>query len=76
MDKEKSKLIAIPVFIMYIVLATAAGISIGNKPLPWGKKWAWLLLLLVQPIGPIIYFVVGSKKLDVKADEYMGYYRF
>ena len=40
------------------------------QSLPWGDKWPWLLLLLVNIIGPIIYFVVGSNKLDEKAAEY------
>ena len=59
-----------PVIAIQLILAIALIISVARKSLPWGDKWPWLLLLLVNIIGPIIYFVVGSNKLDEKAAEY------
>ena len=55
-----------PIVIVNFVLQIVALIDIVRKPLPWSQKWKWLPLLLVQPIGPIIYFAKGSKMLDRK----------
>lgn len=64
--KQSPPLVVIPIFITYVVLVIAAIVSITRKPLSWGKKWMWLPVLLIQPIGPIIYFVKGSGMLESK----------
>jgi len=62
-------LVAIPAAILQMVLMIAAIISLVRKPTPFdNEKILWLLLIvLVSTIGPIIYFVIGSAKLDEKA---------
>ncbi|MCL2405067.1 MAG: PLDc N-terminal domain-containing protein [Defluviitaleaceae bacterium] len=58
---------AAPLIIINFVLLVVAILSLARKPLPWGQKWVWLLvILLVDLIGPIIYFAVGSNMLDDK----------
>jgi uncharacterized membrane protein YhaH (DUF805 family) len=53
--------------IVYSAVIISAIVSIARKPVAWGTKWWWLLVLLIQPIGPIIYFIWGSKMLNKKA---------
>jgi len=61
-------LVLAPLVILDFVLIIAAVLSIARKPLPWNQKWVWLLVaLLVNIIGPIIYFAVGSNMLEEKA---------
>ena len=70
MDTRTLILIISPIAAIGLILALAMIISIARKPLPWGQKWIWLLLLFTQPLGAIIYFAVGSGKLDEKSAEY------
>ena len=64
-------LVLSPLIAINFVLMIAAILSLARKTLPWGRKWGWLLLvLLVDLIGPIIYFAVGSNMLDEKAAQY------
>ena len=54
--------------IIQLVLLIAAVVSLMQKRVPQGDKILWLLLiLLVNIVGPIIYFAIGSSKLDDKA---------
>ena len=69
MDATKKNAANPLVYIPLLILQVAALISIVRKPLPWGKKWMWLPLLLVQPIGPIIYFAKGSSMLNRKVQD-------
>jgi len=60
-------LILSPIFAINFILVIVAILSIAKKALPWGQKWVWLLVvLLVDLIGPIIYFTIGSNMLDEK----------
>jgi hypothetical protein len=59
-----------PLLIIQLGLTIAMIVSIAKKSLPWKEKWMWLLLIPVATIGPIIYFAVGSSKLDEKAGDY------
>ena len=58
----------LPVIIVQFGLLIAALISILRKDIPSVRnteKILWLLVvILVGTIGPIIYFAIGSKKLD------------
>jgi len=64
-------LILSPLVAINFILVVVAILSIARKALPWGQKWLWLLLiLLVDLIGPIIYFAVGSNILDEKAAQF------
>ncbi|MCL2840434.1 MAG: PLDc N-terminal domain-containing protein [Defluviitaleaceae bacterium] len=60
-------LILIPIAILTIALMIAAIVSIAKKPnIPGNSdKTVWLLIvILINIIGPIIYFAVGSSKMD------------
>ena len=60
-----------PLIAINFILLVVAVLSLARKALPWGQKWGWLLLiLLVDLIGPIIYFAVGSNMLEEKAAQY------
>ena len=67
MDTRTLVLLLSPLVALQIILAIAVLVSMARKALPWGEKWPWALLIFVNTIGPIIYFVVGSNKLDDKA---------
>jgi len=61
-------LLMIPVTILQTVLMIAAVISAARKKVPGRDKVLWILLIvMVNIIGPIIYFAIGSTKLDEKA---------
>jgi formate/nitrite transporter FocA (FNT family) len=62
--------ILIPLTIVQLTLMVTSIVSLVRKPNPWGDKILWLLLiLLVNLIGPIIYFAVGSNHLEQKNAE-------
>jgi phospholipase D-like protein len=50
----------IPVLLIELGLIIAALIDLARRPRTRGPKWLWLLIiLLVNFIGPIIYFIFG-----------------
>jgi hypothetical protein len=54
-----------PLLLLQFGLMIAGVISIVRKPVQGNERVLWLLLVvLVSLIGPIIYFAVGSGKLD------------
>jgi hypothetical protein len=56
-------LLIVPILIIQLVLLIAALWDLVNRPKTRGPKWAWLLvILLVNIIGPIIYFVIGREE--------------
>ena len=60
--------IAIPLALLQIILLLTAIISIARKDVPAQDKLIWILLsIFINIIGPIIYFAIGSKMLDEKA---------
>jgi hypothetical protein len=53
----------IPVVTIQLVLMISALIDLVRRPIVRGPKWAWaLVIVLVNIIGPIIYFVAGRKE--------------
>ena len=62
-------LIIIPLVLLQVGLMVAALVSLLRKPsVSSGDQVLWLLLIvLVNLIGPIIYFAIGSNMLDEKA---------
>jgi len=51
-----------PLFIIQIVLMIIALIDIRRIHATNGPKWAWVLVVIfVNTIGPIIYFIFGRK---------------
>jgi hypothetical protein len=62
--------IIIPVLLVMSVMMAVAIINLIKKELPFKDKVVWLIIiLLVSPLGPIIYFAVGSKTLDEKIEK-------
>jgi hypothetical protein len=52
----------IPVLIIQLVLMITALVDLIRREHTLGPKWIWVLvILLVNYIGPIIYFVAGRK---------------
>jgi hypothetical protein len=50
----------VPVFLIQIGLMLAALVDLLRRERTRGPKWAWLLvILLVNIVGPIIYFLAG-----------------
>ena len=53
----------IPLFILNLALLAAALIDLLRREQTRGPKWVWLLVIIfVNTIGPIIYFVAGREE--------------
>lgn len=53
----------IPVVIIELGLMIAAIVDLIRRPQTRGPKWVWaLVILFINFIGPIIYFVAGRKE--------------
>jgi len=60
----------IPLLLLQLVMLTVALINLLKKELPLKDKAIWLIIIIcVQLIGPVVYFAVGSKMLDDKAEK-------
>jgi hypothetical protein len=51
----------IPILIIELVLFVVALVDIIRRKKTNGPKWLWVLILFIQIIGPIVYFIVGRK---------------
>jgi len=62
--------VIIPIVIIQMVLMITAIVSLVRKPNPMNEKILWLLLILiVNTIGPVVYFAAGINYLDQKHAE-------
>ena len=53
----------IPVLIIQLVLIVVALIDLIRREHTRGPKWLWaIIILFVNFIGPIVYFIVGRKE--------------
>lgn len=53
----------IPILLIELGLLVAAMIDLIKRPRTTGPKWLWaVLILFVQIIGPIAYFIFGRKE--------------
>jgi len=53
----------IPVVVIELGLMIAALVDLVRRPQTRGPKWVWaLVIVLVNFVGPIIYFVAGRKE--------------
>jgi hypothetical protein len=59
-----TRIILIMLVIVQLTLLCTALVSIIRKPVRLAAKLPWILLSLVDFIGPILYFKLGSKRLD------------
>ncbi|MFH1523344.1 MAG: PLD nuclease N-terminal domain-containing protein [Chloroflexota bacterium] len=52
----------IPIVLIELGLMIAALMDLARRPQTRGPKWVWVLvIILINFIGPIIYFVTGRK---------------
>ncbi|MCA9935074.1 MAG: PLDc_N domain-containing protein [Ardenticatenaceae bacterium] len=52
----------IPLVVVQLLLMVTALIDLSKRPSTRGPKWAWaLVIIFVNIIGPIIYFVLGRE---------------
>jgi len=53
----------IPIALLELVLMVAALIDLVKREHTRGPKWMWILIVvLVNIIGPIVYFLVGRQE--------------
>ena len=53
----------IPILLLQLALIIAALIDLARRERTRGPKWAWvLIILLINFIGPIVYFVLGREE--------------
>ena len=51
-----------PLFVVQVILAIVALIDIARIHATNGPKWVWVLVvLIINTIGPIVYFIFGRK---------------
>jgi len=59
--------VIIPILILAVIITTMAIISLFRKKLPFSEIAVWLIIIIFASlIGPVIYFIIGSKMLDEK----------
>ena len=57
---QQNLALLLPLIILQLGLMIAALIDLARRPSTRGPKWLWVLVILfVNTIGPIIYFLVG-----------------
>lgn len=61
LDKIKEFIpLLIPVLILQVGLMIAALVDVLKREKTKGPKWMWILIIIfVNLIGPIVYFIVG-----------------
>ncbi|GAE30557.1 PLD nuclease N-terminal domain-containing protein [Alkalihalobacillus hemicellulosilyticus] len=53
-------MLLVPIFVLQGILFLIAMISLIRQESTNGPKWMWaLLILLMNPIGAILYFIIG-----------------
>lgn len=51
-----------PILVLQLILMTAALVSCIREEKTNGHKWLWILIILmINIIGPVLYFVVGRR---------------
>ncbi len=62
MDERDLMLLVLPVILIQLALMIFALVDLVKNPNPNGPKWMWaLIIVLINLIGPIVYFVVGRR---------------
>jgi hypothetical protein len=53
----------LPILVIQVILRIVALIDLVKKPATRGPKWMWaLIIIFLNIIGPVIYFVAGRKE--------------
>ena len=51
-----------PLVIIQLILVVIALLDLKKRPVTRGPRWLWVVIILfVNLIGPILYFVVGKE---------------
>jgi hypothetical protein len=55
--------LVLPLILLQLVLIIAALVDLSRREkVRWGNKWIWVLVILfINTIGPIIYFLIGRE---------------
>ncbi|MDQ0428022.1 hypothetical protein QOZ98_000848 [Planomicrobium stackebrandtii] len=62
MDQTTLVLALLPILIIQFALMIFALVDLIKNPNPNGPKWMWgILIVVINIIGPILYFVVGRR---------------
>ncbi len=55
--------IVAPIIVLDLILVITALVSCIKEQNTNGPKWVWVLIILfINLIGPVLYFVIGRKK--------------
>ena len=53
----------VPVILIQLILMVSALVDLVRREHTRGPKWAWaIVVVIVNIIGPIVYFVIGRKE--------------
>jgi Phospholipase_D-nuclease N-terminal len=53
----------IPILLIELGLLIVALVDLLKRPQTNGPKWLWVVLIVfIQIIGPIVYFIIGRKE--------------
>ncbi|HBG21679.1 MAG TPA: negative regulator of sigma-Y activity [Peptococcaceae bacterium] len=61
---EENILLVAPLIILQIVLFIIGIVDLLRREpeqVRWGIKWPWVIILLINIIGPLFYFAFGRK---------------
>ncbi|MGM0837148.1 MAG: PLDc N-terminal domain-containing protein [Bacillota bacterium] len=62
MELDINWAILTPIIILQAILTIAALVSCIKQEATNGPKWLWIIIILfINILGPILYFVVGRK---------------
>ncbi|MGH2316632.1 PLD nuclease N-terminal domain-containing protein [Planococcus sp. SE5232] len=62
MDQTTLILALLPILIIQLALMIFALVDLIKNPNPNGPKWMWgIFIVVINIIGPILYFVIGRK---------------
>ncbi|HSJ38019.1 MAG TPA: PLDc N-terminal domain-containing protein [Planococcus sp. (in: firmicutes)] len=62
MEESKLVLMLLPVILIQLALMIFALVDLIRTPYTNGPKWMWgVIIIVVNIIGPILYFVIGRR---------------
>ena len=62
METSRLVLLLLPIFVIQIALMAFALVDLVRSQYTNGPKWMWgIIIVVVNIIGPILYFVVGRR---------------
>ena len=62
MENMEMLWLLLPIILIQLALMIFALVDLVKNPNPNGPKWMWaLIIVLINIIGPIVYFVLGRR---------------